>query len=72
MELIAISKDTFDTEECKNIATGKVLDAFKPFISEIKDNTGIMEFIENAAKNTRNSTKKRAEQLLKKIEKLSC
>ena len=66
-ELIAISNDEFGIDECKNIATGKVLEAFKPFISEIKNNVSVVEFIENATNSTRNSTKKKAVQLLKKI-----
>lgn len=68
-ELIAISKDKFETNECENIATGKVLEAIKPFVSDIKNNKSVITFIENATKAERNSTKKRAEQLLKKIEK---
>lgn len=69
-ELIAVSKDNFDTEECKNIATGKVLDSIKPFIADIKDYNGVIEFIENATKNKRNSTRKKAEQLMRKIKKI--
>ena len=68
-ELIAISKDKFETNECENIATGKVLEAIKPFVSDIKNNKSVITFIENATKAERNSTKKRAEQLLKKTEK---
>lgn len=68
-ELIAISQDKFETNECKNIATGKVIEAFKPFTSDIKNNKTVMAFIENATKSERNSTKKKAEQLLKKIAK---
>lgn len=69
-ELVAISHDKFETEECKNIATGKVLDTFKPFIAGINDDPAVIGFIEKATKSTRNSTKKKAELLLKKIEKV--
>ncbi|NLL27439.1 MAG: hypothetical protein GX259_01450 [Bacteroidales bacterium] len=68
-ELISISKDKFETDECKNIAIGKVLEAIKPFVSEIKNNKSAIAFIEDAAKSERSSTKKKAEQLLKKIQK---
>lgn len=68
-ELITISNDKFETEECKNIATGKVLEAIKPFVADIKNNKAVLIFVENATKSERNSTKKKAEQLLKKIEK---
>ena len=67
-ELIAISQDKFETRECKNIATGKVLEAIKPFAPDIKNNKSVMTFIENATKSERNSTKKKAEQLLKIID----
>ncbi|HPW34723.1 MAG TPA: hypothetical protein PK367_03145 [Candidatus Paceibacterota bacterium] len=65
-ELISISDDKFETNECKNIAIGKVLEAIKPFVSEIKNNPSVISFIEDATKSERNSTKKKAEQLLKK------
>ncbi len=68
-ELISIFGDKFETNECKNIAIGKVLEAIKPFVSEIKDNESVISFIENATKSDRNATKKKAEQLLKKIVK---
>ncbi len=65
-ELMSISDDEFETNECKNIAIGKVLEAIKPFVSDLKDNPSVISFIENATKSERNSTKKKAEQLLKK------
>ncbi|MPN41256.1 hypothetical protein SDC9_188798 [bioreactor metagenome] len=68
-ELLAISQDEFATSECKNIAIGKVLETIKPFVADIKTDKYVREFIENATKSERNSTKKKAEQLLKKIEK---
>ncbi len=66
-ELISISHDKFETDECKNIATGKVLEAIKPFVSNLKNNPSVISFIEDATKSERNSTKKKAEQLLRKI-----
>jgi len=68
-ELISISKDNFETDECKNIATGKVLETIKPFVADIKNNKSVITFVENATKSDRNATRKRAEQLLKKISK---
>ncbi|MGI5847433.1 MAG: hypothetical protein ACOX5T_05360 [Candidatus Cryptobacteroides sp.] len=65
-ELISIPHDKFETNECKNIATGKVLEAIKPFVSDIKNDQSVMTFIENATKSERNATKKKAEQLLEK------
>jgi hypothetical protein len=68
-EFIAISHDKFETEECKNIAIGKVLEAIKPFVADLKENKSVVSFIENATKSERNATKKKAEQLLKKLQK---
>jgi hypothetical protein len=70
-ELIGISNDIFETEECKNIATGKVLDVFKSFPDEVKNDKAAVEFIVKASNNLRNSTKKKATQILLKLEKIS-
>ncbi|MBI4645336.1 MAG: hypothetical protein HY738_01780 [Bacteroidia bacterium] len=69
-ELLAISKDEFETDECKNIATGKVLDTIKSFLIDIKNDKAVIEFIKNATKSRRNSTKKKAEQLLQRLKKM--
>jgi hypothetical protein len=66
-ELLSISKDTFDTEECKNIATGKVLETLRSFLDDIRNNKDAIDFIERAKNNTRNATKKKADLLSKKI-----
>lgn len=71
-EFLLIDKDNFDTEECKNIAKGKVLKVFSQLLTDIKDNKEVIHFIQKATNNKRNSTKKKAIQLknkLKKIEK---
>jgi len=70
-ELIEISNDTFETEECKNIATGKVLDVFISFPDEVKNDKAAVEFILKATNNLRNSTKKKATRILLKLEKIS-
>ena len=69
-ELLLVDKDNFDTKECKNIATGKVLEAFKQFIPDIMDDKEAIGFINRAAKNSRNATKKKAIQLTNKIQKV--
>lgn len=66
-DLITISEDKFETEECKNIATGKVIEALKPFLEEIRKNDAVIHFLRNAVGNSRNATRKKAESLLKKI-----
>ncbi|MFZ4545066.1 MAG: hypothetical protein ACOYOA_13510 [Saprospiraceae bacterium] len=66
-EFLKIQNDMFDTLECKNIAIGKVIDAIKPFSTEIRNNEKVINFIEAATTNDRISTKKKATQLLKRI-----
>lgn len=69
-ELLLVDKDNFDTDECKNIATGKVLEAFKQFIPDIMDDKEAIGFINRATENSRNATKKKAIQLTNKIQKV--
>lgn len=66
-ELIIISEDRFETDECKNIATGKVIEALNPFLKEIEKNDAVISFLREAEGNSRNATRKKAETLLKKI-----
>lgn len=66
-ELLAVSIDKFDTAGCKNIATGKVLDTLKLFLGEIRNDQKVVEFIRTATKKSRNSTKRKAEQLITKL-----
>jgi hypothetical protein len=70
-ELIEISNDTFETEECKNIATGKVLDVFKLLLDEVRNDKAAVAFIVKATYNLRNSTKRKAIRILLKLEKIS-
>jgi hypothetical protein len=69
-ELISISKDQFDTEECKNIATGKVLEALKNFLDDTRNHKEAVAFVEQTKNNTRNATRKKAETLFKRISAL--
>ena len=69
-ELLLVDQDIFDTNECKNIAIGKVLEVFKSFISDIMNNKEARDFINRATKNSRNATKKKAILLLNKINKI--
>jgi hypothetical protein len=68
-ELLVIEQDTFETDECKNIATGKVLEVFSQLLADIKADKDAIGFIQRATQNKRNSTKKRAIQLINKIQK---
>jgi transaldolase len=66
-ELLKIRNYKYDTEECKNIIYGKIIEAFDKYIE--KANAGVKAFVEEQTHNTRNSVKKKAEKLIKKWEK---
>jgi uncharacterized protein YdbL (DUF1318 family) len=66
-ELIAISNDTFYTDECKNIATGKVIETIKDFLDNISNDKKVLDFIKQAQHYQRNATKKKADSLMTKI-----
>ena len=68
-ELLAVSEDTFETKECKDIAIGKVIETLKNFSDEIKDDKEVIKFISQAQRCERNATKKKADSLLKIIQK---
>jgi len=69
-ELLLVDQDFFDTNECKNIAIGKVLEVLKSLISDIMNNKEVIDFINRATENSRNATKKKAILLLDKIKKI--
>jgi hypothetical protein len=68
-ELVTISLDNFETEECRAIATGKVIETIKDFTREIVNNQDVLEFIKKAQFSQRNATKKKAESLMIKLAK---
>lgn len=68
-KLLKVQDNDFETDECEAIATGKVLDALTPFFEELKENKSYIDFVKFATKSQRSSTRKKAEELLKKIEK---
>lgn len=63
-ELISVSNDTYDTETCKDIAMGKVLEILGEYPEEIKDDKDILDFIDQAQSRKRLSTKMKADRLL--------
>lgn len=68
-ELLKVEHYDYDTDECRNIALGQVILALGAFFRQIEDKKAVMEFVERQTKNTRNATKKKAEQFLKKVGK---
>ncbi len=68
-ELISVSNDTYDTETCKDIAMGKVLEILGDFPDDIKDDEDILDFIGQAQSRKQLSTKMKADRLLINIQK---
>jgi len=67
-ELLKIKNYEYDTDECKNIIYGKIIEAFDKYIEKV--NTDVKTFVEEQIKNKLNSVKKKAEKLLKKWNKI--
>ena len=68
-ELISVSSDTYDTETCKDIAMGKVLEILGEFPEDIKNDKDVLDFISQAQTRKQISTKMKADRLLIKIQK---
>jgi len=68
-ELLKVEHYDYDTDECHNIAIGKVIEAIGSYSSQLQDKKAVIEFAQRQTGNTRNSTKKKAERLLKKMKK---
>ena len=68
-ELLKVEHYDYDTDECRNIAMGKVIEAIGSYSSQLKDKKAVIGFAQRQTKNTRNATKKKAERLLEKLKK---
>jgi len=68
-ELLKIEHYNYETDECRNIALGKVILAIGSYFDRLKDKKIVIEFVEQQTKNTRNATKKKAEKFLRKYKK---
>ncbi|NOY36549.1 MAG: hypothetical protein GXO83_03145 [Chlorobi bacterium] len=70
-ELLLVSKDKFDNQDCHDIVTGKVLETLKKFLNDIRDDQDVLNFIKQAERCRRPATRKKAVYLRNKIKKLS-
>jgi predicted nucleic-acid-binding Zn-ribbon protein len=68
-ELLKIQNNNYETNECKNIIYGKLIDAFEEYVENLSEEKLIINFIEEQKNNKRNSTKRKAEKILRKIKK---
>ncbi len=68
-ELLKVEHYNYDTDECRNIAIGKVILAISTYFNNLEDKEAAIEFARQQIKNTRNATKKKAEQFLRKYKR---
>ena len=66
-ELLKVEHYNYDITECRNIAIGKVILALGMYVDQIENKKSIVEFLQRQTNNTRNATKKKAQELLKSI-----
>lgn len=59
------------TEECKNILMGKAILALTEFFDQIKRKDDVILFVRRQLGNTRNATRKKAEEFLQRFERQS-
>lgn len=67
-ELLKVEHYNYDTTECRNIALGKVVQAFGSNLKHSNHDAQVLEFIKRQTMNTRPATRKKAEKLLESIE----
>lgn len=62
-ELLSVEQSTYESEECRNIALGKVIEALGQFCSGSKQNDRVVNFVKRQTANSRPATRKRAQKL---------
>ncbi len=66
-ELLKVEHYSYETDECRNIAIGKVILALSSYFDQLQERESCIEFARRQTNNTRNATGKKAEQFLKKF-----
>jgi hypothetical protein len=65
-ELLKVEAAEYQTAECRNIALGQAIMSFEQFFEQIGDKEGVIQLVKKQLANTRNSTRQKAAQFLKK------
>ncbi len=63
-ELLKVENCKYDTEECRNIAVGKVVQALGTYIKQSKHDPQVLEFVKRQTASSRSATRKKAEKFL--------
>lgn len=65
-ELLKVEKASYKTCECRKVALGHVIKALEQFFDQLKDKKPVERLVKRQLKNTRASTRKRAEKFVAK------
>jgi len=68
-EVLKVERAGYQTLECRNIAIGHAILAFGEIFELLQDPEPVLRFVRKQLKNSRPSTRKKAEQFLKRAEK---
>ncbi len=68
-ELLKVEQYDYETNECRNIALGKVILAISQYFRQLEDKSAVIDFVKRQTGNTRNATKKKAERFLRNLDK---
>ncbi len=65
-DLLNVERFVYETDECHNIALGKVIEAFESLSRAMAPGEAVLAFVERQVSNSRSATRKKAERYLKK------
>jgi hypothetical protein len=65
-EILKVENARYQTDECRNVALGQVIDSFDRFFDQIEDKGPVIALAQRQLNNTRHATRKKAEKFLKK------
>ncbi len=68
-ELLSVECYSYETDECRNIVLGKVIDAFGSLLDHVYANVQVLGFVSRQLKNSRAGTRKKAERFLRSVER---
>ena len=66
VEILKVEHAEYRTAECRNVALGIAIDSFDQFFDHIEKRQPVIKLIRKQLDNTRSSTRKRAEQVLRR------
>ncbi len=65
-ELLKVRSYVYETDECRNIAIGKVILGLESYCDQLRDRRPVLDFVGQQAQNPRNATRKKAIAFVKK------